>query len=131
MLCHRGSSKRSSIRSILVVHPDHADIVRGIHRTNFMEHIGADQGEALEDSFIVVVNFHGNVFSSPCRVEKRGVMMVTANGGSVKGVGNGLALAERREGLREGLRHLRGLCLIEIYFVNCSSAWSIYLIPDE
>jgi hypothetical protein len=73
----------------------------------------ANQGEALEDSFVVIMNFHGNFFSGPCRVEECGVMMITGNGGSVQGVGNSLTLAERGEGLRERLRHFCGLCSIE------------------
>ncbi len=56
-----------------------------------------------------IMNFEDNVFSGPCRVEERGVVMITANGGSVQGIGVSFTLAERGEGARVRLRHSGGL----------------------
>lgn len=101
MLCHRSSREGSRIGPVLIIYTDHTDVVRGIHGTDFIEDDGADEGETLEDSFVVVVNFHGYVFSGPCRLEKGRVVVIAGDGGSVQGVGDGLALGERGERLRE------------------------------
>jgi hypothetical protein len=55
MLCQRVSSKRSSISSILNVHADVADRMRGIHGSDVIEDLCADGGEAVDDSSVIRV----------------------------------------------------------------------------
>jgi hypothetical protein len=102
VLCRGSRSEMRSVGSVLDVDTDIGDAVRGVHGPNAPEDGLEDDGKATDDFFVAVVNFKDDVFSSPCRGEKRGVVAIAANERAVHGVSDGLTCAKGGQGVRVG-----------------------------